>query len=833
MITITVDAESIERSRMYHDLKATVNSLKRIRKKRQAKFGAAIQRESSDYFDTQNYTEEQKETLVVNKESQNSVLNVGQDTKLHMNNFLKRPVEIYSTALPLGTIPGATELKVWNLFTIEPSVRAKLRNYAYLRGNLHLRAVISGTPFHQGRVLLSYQPHASKNVPLNALLTTASRNCITGYLSQSPYSAIMNVNCNEPAHIVCPYIGQKVNFRLYNRSAAVLSSVSPYADLENAGSLFIYLMNPIDSVSATPSQVYIQVYAWMEDVELGVSTASQTEIQTESSDEYEAGPVEKLATKAADLSAAFEKVPLIGQYATPSKMMFTGMADLASVLGFSKPPAQPDITFVKNRSMEYGAQCIGRDSTARITIDPKQELTVSPSIVNRGDDEMTIQAMCSRPSFINFFNWTTTQAPLGSSMFKCSVTPQLAAYQTAGLGYQFQPSAMDYAVSPFGYWRGDITFKIEVVCSAYHTGKLLIYFEPNASQEPIIDPDIDLNKNYVTILDLSESDTIEFTVNWAIPEPWARTSGPTGKQFQHGALFDPSLYEGWINGYIGVVPFTRLQAPDSGSVEVNIYAWCENMHVNYFTEGGLPTRRIINESSDWYEAHTQDKSKRVILNETSATTDEISSYFFGEEPLSFRTLLKRFSTVHLGSVSAGIAGDLGLLYTFQNLREPVHKYTGSSGFDQENLMSYLRYAFIGVRGGTRYRIFNNNVIPRALHNRCTVTMNGPQSPSSDTVGWTTTSPSAMMRGTISIQPDQSGALEFEVPYYSSNLFSMSFSDDGRGPIAAGEAASTYPRAWVANVPADYTQATTHVRVDAAGAEDLCYFGFQGAPFYYV
>merc|ERR1712137_1330932 len=121
---------------------------------------------------------------------------------------------------------------------------------------------MSGNPFHYGRILASYQPYPDLN---KNLISLTAQDEIGNYYSQSPQSVVMDVKANEPVEMICPFISPKAVHRLFNSTTTAISAATPYADLESCGSLYIHILNLIDSVSTgTYVPVYLQVYAWME-----------------------------------------------------------------------------------------------------------------------------------------------------------------------------------------------------------------------------------------------------------------------------------------------------------------------------------------------------------------------------------------------------------------------------------------------------------------------------------------------------------------------------------------------------------------------------------------
>lgn len=802
------------------DLIATIRSLRRKQMRRRLVF------ESSEEI-VQNLNESSKPQDQAGFDSTPRI-DVGQGTNLEMSDFLSRPVEIYRATMPFSTVPAPVKLDVWSLHSLEPSVRAKLRNYAYYRADLRLRIIVSGNPFHYGQILFSYQPYPDLNGNIPGLSGRAE---IGNYFSQSPQCAVVDVKANTPVEMTCPFISPKAVHRLYNSTTTAISAATPYADLESAGSLYLHILNPIESVSSgVPTQVYVQIYAWLENVELGVTTATQVAVTTES-DEYKTGPVENVLSKVAAVAAIGEKIPAIKPIATPSKMVIEAARDMAAHLGWSKPSVEDEPIFTKVRPFEYGPHGIGRYTGAKITYDPKQELSVDSFPIGEGDDDLVISTIAGRQTYLDYFTWATTSSVMGSPIFRMAVTPQLSTYTSAGLGHRIQPTAAAFAVSPFTYWRGTLHVKMQVVVSAYHRGKLLVYYEPNFHQSALIDTDIEMNKNYIKILDLAETDTIEFDIDWACPTAWNKLVPNGDVNHLYGVDFDTSLIQDFnVNGYIGVTPFTALQTPDDTSVDVNVYISCPDLRVNCMSSTNIPTSRLVFEMAT--EVITQGVSTKNTLNPTTAGQDYISEFHFGEEPISYRALLKRFVTLNRSNTVAGAPGDRNFSIENAILPPPLPIYgAGSLGFP--NLFGYMRYAYIGMRGSLRYRYyystFSASVSPMDV---AVVTLMPPSSTDSFFIPTRSTGIlPTNMEGSAAYIPRTNGGLEFELPFYSNNLFVFSFDANSGASLSTGEMDQTWFRNFKITIPTD--ESSGNFVFDIAAGEDFQFLGFQGSPHYYV
>ncbi|APG78560.1 hypothetical protein [Wenzhou picorna-like virus 24] len=777
-------------------------------------------------------------------------LHNGQYTLLQANDFLSRPVELANFSIPLSSDLGVA-FPIWDLFTLEEAVRAKLRNYAYLRGDLCVRITVSGSPFHSGRLLVSYQPCANRNANLTALNASPNyRTMLLNYLSQAPESGIIDVKANKPLMLRCPYISTKPAFRLWNESSSVIAATTSYADIEEAGRLYLYTMNQVKAVSDSPSTPYVQIVAWMENVQLGCPTATQIEISTESGnmedDEFEAGPVEKFSSAAVQVSDALKVVPYIAPFATASSFIFNGMKTFSSIFGWSKPPIVGDPIFVKNRPFANGCQTIGASTVKRIGLDPKQEVSIDPSPCGVDQDDMIIANIAARESYFTTFTWAPTDSILSNSIFKCRVHPQLdTVYRGFGLKDYYQPTALSFASTPFTFWRGDLVFRFDFVCSAYHRGKLVVYYEPNISQHALMDLDIDLNKQWIQVIDIQETQSVEFCVKWAASRPWMRLMNAPKSILNYQSFTNSSAYQE-VNGYIGVAVLTEIQSPDDSSIEVNVFVRGENMRFNALTEANMPSERMVLDPFDMglmppelFNVTTEsgmvkDNSDQPVscisLNDSTATDDWISKMYFGEEPVSFRSLLKRYVETRHASVDVGTSSDRCVIAT-SNIMPNIDPPYGSAISGEKTLLSYLRYAYLGTKGGMRKRVrLLGNSSFDSPYLRTSISLLEFGGSYLENFEWTSSHAQVKQMGTVSFVPHTNGGLEAEIPFYSPNLFSYSFADNLIGDNPTGDMSVSWYKRYICQFESmDGSVGGAEFIEETATAEDFMFMRFMGAP----
>jgi len=510
---------------------------------------------------------------------------------------------------------------------------------------------------------------------------------------------------------------------------------------------------------------------------------------------------------------------------------------VAAIFGWSKPELQTPPVRVKNEPFQNGANTIGFDTTKKIALDPKQELSVDPSALAINDDQMALSAIYQRPSYFTSFAWSPEDQPLVTSLFKCAVNPAVITRYIYLAQIFKQPTALAYAAAPFQYWRGSITYRFEVVCSKFHRGKVMVLFEPNISQSTLIDAAISLNKQYSKVVDIQQLQDFELTVEWASPFSWLKV--PTATDAQYVWENFSSLLTGFANGYINVTPFTKLQSNDDSSVYINAYVYSKHIEFNGLTTTNLPTQRnfVVAQSM---EIETQ-AMEEMPLNVSSASMDHISEHYFGETPKSFRALLKRYVTENIYIHNALSSTIWGARFDAPIYPPIQRKYDAIKDSDATTtLYDYLRYAYMGMKGGVKYRLKlrERNTASFAPYNQIKITLNPPTN-NFTTFTWTASYTStdvlgqiADLLGTVTFVPDTNGGVEFELPFYSNNTFLFSFNKDLVSDTS-GEMEAVFFRNFHIFYDRLGTSSGTDIALflEMAIGEDFSFMRFQGAPFY--
>jgi hypothetical protein len=820
----------------------------------------------------------------------------GLQTEYDLSKFFERPVTIYDSTWTSNTEQNVI-LNPWALWSSDSAVRAKLSNYAFFKGDLHVKVSTTGTPYHYGRVMLSYQPYADQNDNLTqydellAATVPPTADVLPPYkcyLSQAPGIAYVDVKENTPVEMKLPFISYKNCHRLYNNASTVITNAVDFEDMFQAGELRMVTLNKIGVANDDyDSFVSLNVYAWVTNIELGCITGTDIDITAESKtvktsnfnksmrgkpmydkskpmgtrvmnslekvgDEYSSpGPVTQVASAVSKAGSALQEIPIIGPFAKATSTIANAVGRVASLFGWGRPIVMSNPTFVKNQPYQNGANTTGFETSLKLTVDPKQELSVDPLYGGvAGIDDMAIQTISARESYVHTFTWADTDVAMTDVLYTAQINPAfntgLTSLPNASYEALIQPTALMFAALPFVAWRGNIKIRFEFVCSKFHRGKVLIKYDPNHAQHTLISSSsTKLNQQNAIIVDLQDTQDITIEVDWASDTNWKRIGTPSVRYPNADNAVNTAsfgqYFDNEVNGWLEVRVLNELVQPTTTStVSVNVYVSCDDLQVNRMSGLLLPTVREV--------SRTESKVVETI-NQTGAGDSAIALDNYGERITSFRSLMKRYTSQDIEQLTAGVNG-LGWIRFRGNHYPPLGvPYQDTLSVDQSHhsatLYSYLRYAYMGIRGGMRHRINFNTESNVRNCDLTQVTLNWEndwsQGTALDATLATTTARVVgvtpdenfltSMDGTVTFHHVSNGGVEFETPFYSNMLWLFSFTD-GFYNFNLPDFDIYGTNYFECKVMCDQTTSDRTVVVhDIATAEDFTFLRFQGAPFW--
>jgi len=214
---------------------------------------------------------------------------------------------------------------------------------------------------------------------------------------------------------------------------------------------------------------------------------------------------------------------------------------------------------------------------------------------------------------------------------------------------------------------------------------------------------------------------------------------------------------------------TEIQSNDGSNLNINVFVKANGLDVNTLTTKYMPTTRVMTHSrTDAVEdmPHTCD-----VLNPSGFKSLGVCDHYFGERPISFRALMKRFTTTYAGSVAVGATNTL-VTMVIKILPDIYPAMAGTAlGTNQWFLLNYLRYMFLGMRGGLRKRIRLLGVPNVGTMGNVVVSFVAPATVTQGYTGVASTNTAKrILEGSLSFAPNTNAGIEFALPMPSTNLY---------------------------------------------------------------
>jgi hypothetical protein len=417
--------------------------------------------------------------------------------------FLSRPVRIDSFTWSETDSPFILKrtMQPWQQFFNDTRIKFKLNNFAFLRCKLKVKILVNASPFYYGCMGAAYQPLPGLT-PSTIVQNNGQQTLIP--VSQRPITWIYPQK-SEGGEMELPFF--------YHKNWLDVTSNQDFLDM---GKLEFYTFTELQSANGVTGQgVTIQVYAWAEDVELSGSTVSLA-LQSQPRDEYGSGPVSAPASTIASIASRLKAIPTIGRFATATEIGATAISKIAGLFGYTNVPNINNTEPFAPKPFPHLASCEISYPTEKLTLDPKNELTIDPTVAGApSGDPLAIQSIVQRESFLTSTVWDTTDA-VDKSLFYTRINPYM--FRTTGDTnnslVDLTPLAMASAL--FADWRGDIVFRFKIVASPYHKGRVIIAWDPSGDVFTNLANNTNVTSAvYTQVVDIGETQDVEITVPYA------------------------------------------------------------------------------------------------------------------------------------------------------------------------------------------------------------------------------------------------------------------------------------------------------------------------------
>lgn len=426
------------------------------------------------------------------------------------------------------------------LFKIK-AIAYKLKNFRYFRGGLRIGIRINGTKFHYGKLLACWRPSHDES-------SLDKWNDNVYHASCYPH-VTMSATENEVSELVVPYC-----------------LPWKYIDLDSGdnidmGSLQIYVLNPLKIANDVPPTVSVSVFLNFEDVEIAgmtsfdlpVAQAAIKEARIKSERGLISGVMEGVST----IAGTLKTIPVISSTAGLVERAANGIGALAKSFGFCKPNDVSNWAprILRNWNFAYSH---GLENAPKMALDPENAITPAYELLGSHPEEMRLDHLFSTPALVAVYDWTDASKVVATIPMKPSLCFSKNGANVDGItGVIYSPTVLSWASMPFKYWRGSLKICIQVTCSAFHSGRLRVSWEPSVPF-PTDSSDIYLNNgaNRVNhVMDIQTETEFYATIPYLRNISWLRTDSDA------------------CNGYVAIEAINHLTHPEKPIPPVYINIW--------------------------------------------------------------------------------------------------------------------------------------------------------------------------------------------------------------------------------------------------------------------
>jgi hypothetical protein len=553
--------------------------------------------------------------------------------------YLRKPVKA-----EVGNFSITDSSSTFNVTSIFDPIKVhnvmldKLRGVYAFRATTVLTLQVNATRFQSGRYILAFLP--TGGAPTYNESTKTLKRMRTYTATQVTQLLHVEIDLSRDTEVTL-----RIPYTCFANSTP-MTKVAAAFENHVPGFFFLYPYIALQSGSGDNTCAYT-LWVHYEDVELMGNMAPQMGAERGFSAKalnkgkdvlgmeiYSAGPVERAVNKVRVLADQVTRIPTLNAIAGSVSWLADVVGGVASMFGWSKPIIVAPITNVHNEIFSAMPNSDTHDQSVSMALTKDNRIDVLPGFAGSSIDEMSIDFFKRQFAFYMKVDWTAVQTA-GTRLFKIPLAPgNFYNTHTGPLSrtvYSYTPVA--YLSSLFNYYKGGLRFRLKIVKTEFHSGRLILGYYPCDSciDETGTTATYD-NLDYVqkTVIDVRDD------IEWDIEIPWISTV-PWKGNGRNGLEGDPY---GWFCCFVQ----SPLLAPDSVASTVKILlevAGSDDLAFASPRQNGFTAY-----GPDAILASPQMGSETVDLG-TIGVTDKHATSFndeaccIGEAVTSLRQLLKR------------------------------------------------------------------------------------------------------------------------------------------------------------------------------------------------
>lgn len=582
--------------------------------------------------------------------------------------FMSKPYLVRTGSMSPSNVAGT----YLSSFSISPSIYAnsvwldKLRGFSLWRGTAVIRLQVNASPFHAGMLRLHFIPQYTK------------------YIREfSSHNANLQTRTQQPG-VEFDIQDTEVTFRVPYISPTAYFDVASGG--EDWGSFFCTVYSPLATGALSPQTVDFSIWLSFEDFEVdGPSAQSYVRkgqkgtskaYMIRQPSEREARPVSTILGQASKIAASAMSIPNLAPFAGPTSWFLNAASGAAAAFGWSKPLDDNSHMRMLNEPHMFSANANSFDLSAPLALLADNKLGFLPNMSGSNEDEMSVAFLKSRFAYIETIKWLDTSSGL---LWTKSLHPRMGDTSYPAVPGSYTCTPLSFLSRIFDAWRGGIRLKFTVVKTPFHSGRLMVTFDP-AGNVPTVHASAYL---YRTVIDIREGSV--FCLDF-----------PYMKNVNY-SFCDPS--RGPVLGSVNIFVINELRAPPTVSADVEILVEaCGSPDMEF----QIPS--LINHGPILPQGADEDPVKELVCDYIGGANPNVGStesslYCIGETILSLLQILKRYNLVHTRIAFA--SSGCWTPYSLGALRTATPMVNPEVGGDPLSLFSAM-YAY--SRGGMRVKL---------------------------------------------------------------------------------------------------------------------------------
>lgn len=422
-------------------------------------------------------------------------------------------------------------IHVTNSFLSTTYVANRVANHTFYRTGYRVKFQMSCSNTCFGEYAIGYVQNNREGAGVAPIVRTPT------YLS-SLYQTdclLMNPAMQTDGYIDIPYLS--------SNDASLLG----YGSDSHAWDPVIYIfcvrgLKEVNDATATPTGV-ITYYAQAIDLKLGGVTA-QSKYPVHKS------KVSSFTATAADVMHSIaESAPVFESWAKPIAYGLSAVSAVASSLGLTRHRSAAEPSYFTKNIMRIGP-ADGTDNSLSVGYTHGCITTLDNNAIGIGNgmDEGSFANLFPKETLIDAVDWSYTRT--GGYTLACyPVTPGVCSILDSSRAI---PTVAGYCMPNASKWRGKVRITIHAICSAMHTGTLMVYWSNgfvSPGTTPVTDPTHISNAH---IFDIQADLTKTFEIGW--------NSHRSVLDFRLGK-YNYAWSNREINGYLVVAVVAPLRSP--------------------------------------------------------------------------------------------------------------------------------------------------------------------------------------------------------------------------------------------------------------------------------